>query len=44
MSHRTHAGRRSAAELSSVDLVEPIAIALNLIEWEPDRQDLIGKT
>src|ERR1700683_5283896 len=47
--HRTHAGCNSAAELSSVklssvklsadDLMEPIAIALNLIEWQPDRQE-----
>jgi hypothetical protein len=28
-SHRTHAGRNSAAEL-----LESIAIALNLIEWD----------
>ena len=40
--HRTHAGRKSA-DLSSVDLVEPIAIALNLIEWKPDQQELIAK-
>src|SRR5580704_15776447 len=33
-SHRTHAGCEPAAEL-----LESIAIALNLIEWEPDRQE-----
>jgi hypothetical protein len=30
--HRIHAGRRSAAEFLSRELMEPIAIALNLIE------------
>jgi hypothetical protein len=37
-SHRAHPADDSAADFS-VDLMEPIAIAVNLIEWEPDQQE-----
>jgi hypothetical protein len=34
---------RTAAGFDFADLMDPIAIALNLIEEKPDRQETIGK-